>query len=67
MPNPAPNFMMNHINAPNDFSMPPTRTVADELPRPPIINRREIHYLYLFCLSNLGFPQSKRWFFWSLL
>ncbi|AES90958.2 putative transcription factor C2C2-YABBY family [Medicago truncatula] len=39
MPNPAPNFMMNHINAPNDFSMPPTRTVADELPRPPIINR----------------------------
>ncbi|CAJ2664095.1 axial regulator YABBY 1-like isoform X2 [Trifolium pratense] len=38
MPNPAPNFLMNHTNAPNEFSMPP-RVVADELPRPPIINR----------------------------
>ncbi|GAU23083.1 hypothetical protein TSUD_183840 [Trifolium subterraneum] len=38
MPNPAPNFLMNHTNPPNEFSMPP-RAVADELPRPPIINR----------------------------
>ncbi|WJX88989.1 hypothetical protein P8452_71019 [Trifolium repens] len=40
MPNQAPNFLMNHTNAPNEFSMPP-RTVADELPRPPIINRQK--------------------------
>ncbi|XP_058734237.1 axial regulator YABBY 1-like isoform X1 [Vicia villosa] len=38
MPNQVPNFMMNLTNTPNEFSMPP-RTVADELPRPPIINR----------------------------
>ncbi|XP_020976885.1 axial regulator YABBY 1-like [Arachis ipaensis] len=29
---------MNQTNTPNEFSMP-TRTVVDELPRPPIINR----------------------------
>ncbi|KAI5417438.1 axial regulator YABBY 1 isoform X2 [Lathyrus oleraceus] len=38
MPNQVPNFMMNLTNTPNEFSMPP-RTVPDELPRPPIINR----------------------------
>ncbi|CAI8609645.1 unnamed protein product [Vicia faba] len=38
MPNQVPNFMMNLTNTSNEFSMPP-RTVADELPRPPIINR----------------------------
>ncbi|XP_027335883.1 protein YABBY 4-like [Abrus precatorius] len=40
MPNPSPNFLMNQTNlsAANEFSMP-ARTVADELPRPPIINR----------------------------
>jgi hypothetical protein len=42
---------MNHTNAPNEFSMPP-RTVADELPRPPIINRREIHYLFFYLSIN---------------
>ncbi|XP_058734248.1 axial regulator YABBY 1-like isoform X3 [Vicia villosa] len=40
MPNQVPNFMMNLTNTPNEFSMPP-RTVADELPRPPIINRQK--------------------------
>ncbi|QCD81259.1 protein YABBY 4-like [Vigna unguiculata] len=40
IPNPSPNFLMNQANltASNDFSMP-ARTAADELPRPPIINR----------------------------
>lgn len=42
---------MNQANltASNDFSMP-ARTAADELPRPPIINRREIKYTLLFYL-----------------
>ncbi|XP_020227262.1 protein YABBY 4 isoform X1 [Cajanus cajan] len=41
IPNPSPNFLMNqqtNLSATNEFSMP-ARTVADELPRPPIINR----------------------------
>lgn len=43
IPNPSPNFLMNQTNlsASNQFSMTP-RTAPDELPRPPIINRREI-------------------------
>ncbi|KAK7389287.1 hypothetical protein VNO78_24154 [Psophocarpus tetragonolobus] len=40
IPNPSPNFLMNQTNlsVSNEFSMP-ARTAADELPRPPIINR----------------------------
>ncbi|KAI4315290.1 hypothetical protein L6164_028116 [Bauhinia variegata] len=38
MPNPSPNFLINQTNSLNDFSMP-ARTAADELPRPPVINR----------------------------
>ncbi|RDX69022.1 Protein YABBY 5 [Mucuna pruriens] len=43
IPNPSPNFLMNQTNlsASNEFSMP-ARTAADELPRPPIINRRPV-------------------------
>nr|ACN79518.1 YABBY1 protein [Lotus japonicus] len=41
MPNPSPNFLMNHTNATSNFSQfsVPARSAADELPRPPIINR----------------------------
>ncbi|XP_022772721.1 axial regulator YABBY 1-like isoform X2 [Durio zibethinus] len=35
--NPTPNFLLNQTNT-NDFAIP-TRGVADELPRPPVINR----------------------------
>ncbi|XP_028762673.1 axial regulator YABBY 1-like isoform X1 [Neltuma alba] len=38
IPNPSPNFLINQTNSSNDFSMP-SRTTADELPRPPLINR----------------------------
>nr|UFY86323.1 YABBY5 protein [Averrhoa carambola] len=37
IPNPAPNFLINQTNT-NDFTMP-TRSVVDELPRPPVTNR----------------------------
>ncbi|XWS38522.1 hypothetical protein CRYUN_Cryun19dG0138500 [Craigia yunnanensis] len=35
--NPSPNFLLNQTNT-NDFTLP-TCGVADELPRPPVINR----------------------------
>ena len=44
MPNPSPNFLMNQNNA-SDFTMP-ARGGVGELPRPPAINRREIHYIF---------------------
>lgn len=42
IPNPSPNFLINQTNA-NDFSVPARGVTNDELPRPPVINRREIH------------------------
>lgn len=49
IPNPSPNFLINQTTA-NDFSVS-ARGGADELPRPPVINRREIHfYIFYFLL-----------------
>jgi len=67
IPNPSPNFLMNQTNlsASNEFSMP-ARTVADELPRPPIINRREIKstllfffFIFIWLKNNSDFSPSK--------
>ena len=44
MPNPTPNFLINQTNA-TEFTMPP-RGGVDELPRPPVINRREMHFIF---------------------
>lgn len=41
IPNPSPNFLIDQTNSSNDFSVT-SRTTPSELPRPPLINRREI-------------------------
>ncbi|KAM7258171.1 hypothetical protein ACFE04_013912 [Oxalis oulophora] len=38
IPNPAPNFLINQANTNHDFTMQ-TRSIVDDLPRPPITNR----------------------------
>lgn len=43
LPNPPPNFLMNQTII-NDFSVP--NRVVDELPRPPVINRREFSLFF---------------------
>jgi hypothetical protein len=47
IPNPTPNFLINQTHV-NDFSVT-VRGMADhELPRPPVIHRRENHVILLF-------------------
>jgi hypothetical protein len=49
IPNPTPNFLINQTHV-NDFSVT-VRGMADhELPRPPVIHRRENHVILLFSL-----------------
>ncbi|KAJ4843418.1 hypothetical protein Tsubulata_011669 [Turnera subulata] len=58
--NPSPNFFINQTNA-NDFGVP-VRGMADhELPRPPVINRREfiissfLAFFVFFYLKNIPY------------
>ncbi|KAJ6712300.1 PROTEIN YABBY 6-RELATED [Salix purpurea] len=49
IPNPTPNFLINQTNV-NDFSLTIRGMAAPELPRPPVMNRRENHRILLFSL-----------------
>lgn len=51
IPNPSPNFLINQTTA-NEFAVS-ARGGADELPRPPVINRREIHIYMIFSIYFL--------------
>lgn len=54
IPNPPPNFLISQTNT-HDFSIP-SREVVDELPRPQVLNRREIRYIfYSFLLVSFNF------------
>ena len=49
IPNPTPNFLINQTHV-NDFSVTVRGMSDHELPRPPVINRRENHVILLFSL-----------------
>ena len=50
IPNPTPNFLINQTHV-NDFSVTVRGMSDHELPRPPVINRRENHVILLFSLN----------------
>lgn len=53
IPNPSSNFLINQINV-NDLSVPNRGVIHDELPSPPVINRRKIHLIFLHFFSLLS-------------
>lgn len=57
--NPSPNFLMNNQTSNlNDFAVRPRGGIADELPRPPVINRRT----WATCFLP---PLHMHFYFWS--
>lgn len=64
MATPNSNYLINQFGATtNNFGMP-SRGVTDDLPRPPVINRREIHlFILIKLLYSLITKEKKGQFF----